>query len=225
MKKILLSLICLATLLSCNQNSVKIRGEIAGLNGKVVVSTILPGTNSPTQIASEDVSDGSINLSTDKLKLPAYVTVDFNGKHSMNILIDTKDQTWLEGKIKFPSEIVAKGSIIKTEYNKIMETINSKYLIELEELNEKIEKLSKKEKLSENGKVALNVFILQRQSKINSKNSYISKLIQNNTQREVTLLLIQNNFEDNVDIKRKLFNSLTITNKESFLYQKIKESL
>ena len=206
MKKLLLLLFSVVLLVSCDTK------------GKVVLSVVSDPTATPKVVDEQQVEDGNISLSTSEVVLPALMIVDMAGKCKMEIVVDSKDQTWIEGKIKFPSEIEAKGSKIEFEYNQLMNVVKTKYQEEIDELTEKIEKIDALEKKSEHAKVALNTFLLQRISAERGKLNYIEKSVKNNSSREVSLVLVKNIFNKDKERQAKLFKSLKVMNKESSLY-------
>ena len=120
MKRIGLFLIAMALILgACNSNTVKIRGDVKGLKGTVKLLAEMPGRSELVVLAQQEVVDGKINLETDSLMLPGRVWVDIAGKNTVETIVDSKDQIWIEGKIKFPDQIEIKGSGLETEYSKL----------------------------------------------------------------------------------------------------------
>ena len=113
MRKIYLLMVAFALIMSaCNSNKVKIRGEVQGLNGTVKLLAEMPGQEGMIVLVEQKVTDGNINLVTDQLQIPARVWIDIDGKNTLTTIVDTKDQLWVEGKIKFPDQIEVKGSYL-----------------------------------------------------------------------------------------------------------------
>ena len=81
MKRFSLFLV-LATLLfcACDSDTVKVRGEVEGLNGTVKLLAEMPGEPGLTILAQQEVKDGKIDLRTDQFKIPGRVWVDIDGK-------------------------------------------------------------------------------------------------------------------------------------------------
>lgn len=96
--------LALATLLfcACDSDTVKVRGEVEGLNGTVKLLAEMPGEPGLTILAQQEVKDGKIDLRTDQFKIPGRVWVDIDGKATVEAILDTKDMIWIKGKIKFP---------------------------------------------------------------------------------------------------------------------------
>lgn len=110
MKRIFLFLIALALFMgACDSNKVKVRGKVAGLEGTVKLLAEMPGQQGLVILAQQDVTDGNINLVTEQLQLPARVWVDIAGKNTLETIVDSKDQIWIQGKIKFPDQIEVKA--------------------------------------------------------------------------------------------------------------------
>ena len=111
MKRICLFLIAFTLLLAgCNSNKVKVRGKVIGLQGTVKLLAEMPGQQGLVILAQQDVTDGNIDLETEALQIPARVWVDVAGKNTLEFILDSKDQIWIQGKIKFPDQIEVKGS-------------------------------------------------------------------------------------------------------------------
>ena len=103
MKRICLFLIAFTLLLAgCNSNKVKVRGKVIGLQGTVKLLAEMPGQQGLVILAKQDVTDGNIDLETEALQIPARVWVDVAGKNTLEFILDSKDQIWIQGKIKFP---------------------------------------------------------------------------------------------------------------------------
>ena len=66
--------LALATLLfcACDSDTVKVRGEVEGLNGTVKLLAEMPGEPGLTILAQQEVKDGKIDLRTDQFKIPEY---------------------------------------------------------------------------------------------------------------------------------------------------------
>lgn len=120
MKRICLFLIAFTLLLAgCNSNKVKVRGKVIGLQGTVKLLAEMPGQQGLVILAQQDVTDGNIDLETEALQIPARVWVDVAGKNTLEFILDSKDQIWIQGKIKFPDQIEVKGSGLDMEYAKL----------------------------------------------------------------------------------------------------------
>ena len=117
MKRICLFLIAFTLLLAgCNSNKVKVRGKVIGLQGTVKLLAEMPGQQGLVILAQQDVTDGNIDLETEALQIPARVWGDVAGKNTLEFILDSKDQIWIQGKIKFPDQIEVKGSGLDMEY-------------------------------------------------------------------------------------------------------------
>lgn len=128
MKRICLFLIAFTLLLAgCNSNKVKVRGKVIGLQGTVKLLAEMPGQQGLVILAQQDVTDGNIDLETEALQIPARVWVDVAGKNTLEFILDSKDQIWIQGKIKFPDQIEVKGSGLDMEYAKLKKMFKEKY--------------------------------------------------------------------------------------------------
>ena len=226
MKRICLFLIAFTLLLAgCNSNKVKVRGKVIGLQGTVKLLAEMPGQQGLVILAQQDVTDGNIDLETEALQIPARVWVDVAGKNTLEFILDSKDQIWIQGKIKFPDQIEVKGSGLDMEYAKLKKMFKEKYEGPIEPIDKAIKKIMEKPKRSKEEEVLLGVHQLQRQRYIRARAKYVKNLIEVNPTMELSLFLLQDELKDSLDLQRELFKKLEIANKESNIYQTTAEKL
>lgn len=226
MKRICLFLIAFTLLLAgCNSNKVKVRGKVIGLQGTVKLLAEMPGQQGLVILAQQDVTDGNIDLETEALQIPARVWVDVAGKNTLEFILDSKDQIWIQGKIKFPDQIEVKGSGLDMEYAKLKKMFKEKYEGPIEPIDKAIKKIMEKPKRSKEEEVLLGVHQLQRQRYIRARAKYVKNLIEVNPTMELSLFLLQDELKDSLDLQRVLFKKLEIANKESNIYKTTAEKL
>ena len=226
MKRICLFLIAFTLLLAgCNSNKVKVRGKVIGLQGTVKLLAEMPGQQGLVILAQQDVTDGNIDLETEALQIPARVWVDVAGKNTLEFILDSKDQIWIQGKIKFPDQIEVKGSGLDMEYAKLKKMFKETYEGPIEPIDKAIKKIMEKPKRSKEEEVLLGVHQLQRQRYIRARAKYVKNLIEVNPTMELSLFLLQDELKDSLDLQRELFKKLEIANKESNIYKTTAEKL
>lgn len=226
MKRICLFLVALALIMSaCNSNKVKIRGKVVGLEGTVKLLAEMPGQQGLVILAQQEVKDGNIDLQTEALQIPARVWIDIAGKNTLETIVDSKDQIWIQGKAKFPDQIEVKGSGLDGEYAKIKKMFKEKYEGPLEPIDKNIQKIMNKEKRTKDNEVMLGVFQLQRQRYIRARANYAKTLIEANPSQELSLFLLQDELRDSSDLQKRLFKLITVENKESNLYKTVAEKM
>ncbi len=226
MKRICLFLIAFTLLLAgCNSNKVKVRGKVIGLQGTVKLLAEMPGQQGLVILAQQDVTDGNIDLETEALQIPARVWVDVAGKNTLEFILDSKDQIWIQGKIKFPDQIEVKGSGLDMEFAKLKKMFKEKYEGPIEPIDKAIKKIMEKPKRSKEEEVLLGVHQLQRQRYIRARAKYVKNLIEVNPTMELSLFLLQDELKDSLDLQRELFKKLEIANKESNVYKTTAEKL
>ena len=226
MKRICLFLIAFTLLLAgCNSNKVKVRGKVIGLQGTVKLLAEMPGQQGLVILAQQDVTDGNIDLETEALQIPARVWVDVAGKNTLEFILDSKDQIWIQGKIKFPDQIEVKGSGLDMAYAKVKKMFKEKYEGPIEPIDKAIKKIMEKPKRSKEEEVLLGVHQLQRQRYIRARAKYVKNLIEVNPTMELSLFLLQDELKDSLDLQRELFKKLEIANKESNVYKTTAEKL
>ena len=226
MKRICLFLIAFTLLLAgCNSNKVKVRGKVIGLQGTVKLLAEMPGQQGLVILAQQDVTDGNIDLETEALQIPARVWVDVAGKNTLEFILDSKDQIWIQGKIKFPDQSEVKGTGLDMEYAKLKKMFKEKYEGPIEPIDKAIKKIMEKPKRSKEEEVLLGVHQLQRQRYIRARAKYVKNLIEVNPTMELSLFLLQDELKDSLDLQRELFKKLEIANKESNVYKTTAEKL
>lgn len=226
MKKISLMLFVIALLLgACNSNKVRIRGKVAGLQGTVKLMAEIPGQQGMTVIAQQDVQDGAIELIPEVLVIPARVWVDIAGKQTLEFIVDSKDQIWIEGKIKFPDQIEVNGSGIGDQYADLKKLFKEKYEALIEPLDKKIERIMGKEERSMDDAVRLGVYEMQKERYQKARLNYAKSLIEANPSQEMSLFLLQDELKDSVDMQKRVFQKMTVVNKESNIYKNLAEKL
>lgn len=210
---------------ACNSNQVKVRGEVEGLVGNVKLLAEMPGQSGLVVLDEQEVTDGSIDLRTEELQLPARVWVDIDGKATIVTIVDTKDMTWIEGKIKFPTEIEAKGSGLMDEYNNIRKLFKEKYDDVIAPIDRKIERIATSDKMSRDDEVMLGIYQLQKQKYIRNRANWAKQLVEANPAKEVSLFIIKDELADSLAAQKRLFRKMQIENKESNIYKVLQDRL
>ena len=215
-----------AVLLSaCNSNVVKVRGEVEGLNGKVKLLAEMPGQQGLVVLDEQDVTDGKIDLRTEEFTIPGRVWVDIDGKATVEAILDTKDLIWIEGKIKFPSEIEAKGSGLMDEYADLKKMYKEKYDDLIKPIDQRIEKIATKEQMSRDDEVMLGIYQLRKQRYLQQRANWTKQLIEANPSREISLFLLKDELADSLAAQKRLFRKMNIQNKESNIYKVLESRL
>ena len=226
MKRIGLFLIAVALVMSaCNSNRVKVRGKVQGLKGTVKLLAELPSQEGLVIVAQQEVTDGEIDIKTDSLRLPARVWIDIAGKNTLETIIDTKDQSWIQGKAKFPDQIEVKGSALDVEYAKLKKSFKEKYEGPMEPIDRKIQKVMDKPKRTTEDEIALGVLQMRRLHYIKARANYVKTLIEANRTQDLSLFLLKDELRDSIDLQKRLFHKMEVPNKESNIYKNIEKQL
>lgn len=226
MKRIVFLLVGMSLLLgACNSSVVKVRGKVQGLEGTVKLMAELPGERGLVVLDQKEVKNGDIDLRTDKIVIPARVWVDIDGKRTMDMILDTRDMIWIDGKIKFPDQIQVKGSGLMDKYNDLKKKYKQQYQDEIDKLNERILKISKKEKMTRDDEVLLGVHQLRKQRLIGQRAEWTKALIEKNADQDISLFLIKDELVDSLDAQKKMFQLITVPNTESNIYKVLESRL
>ena len=215
MKRFSLFLVLAALLFcACDSDTVKVRGEVEGLNGTVKLLAEMPGEPGLTILAQQD-----------QFKIPGRVWVDIDGKATVEAILDTKDMIWIKGKIKFPDQIEADGSGLMDEYKEIKKMYKERFGEDIAKIDKRIEKISKKEKLTKDDEVMLGSHQLQKQRFLKKQANWTRDLIVANPRKEISLFLIKDQLVDSLDLQKKLFHKMAVENKESNIYKVLESKL
>ena len=226
MRKINFILAIVAVLFSaCNSNVVKVRGEVEGLKGKVKLLAEMPGQEGLVVLDEQEVTDGEIDLRTEEFQIPGRVWVDIDGKATVEAILDTKDMIWIEGKIKFPSEIEAKGSALMDEYANLKKMYKEKYDDVIKPLDKRIERIATKEKMTKDDEVMLGIYQLRKQKYIQQRANWTKQLIEANPSKEVSMFLLKDELADSLNAQKRLFKKLIVHNKECNIYKVLESKL
>jgi hypothetical protein len=225
MKKVVLILASIALLGGCNSLEVKIAGTISGLDGSVKLLAEIPGKRGFVVLAQQDVKDGNIDLRTEQLALPAQVWIDLRGRKIIDLIIDSRKDTFIKGHADSLDHIEVTGSMLMDEYKKVMQTLDEKFNPEEEGHNAKIVEISKKESLTRDDEVKLGMLQSARMRLISRRADYVKLLIKKNPAQDLSLFLLKNELVDSLDAQRKLFDRMAIRNKESNVYKLLESQL
>lgn len=218
-KVMLIPGITLMLLGACNTREVRITGNIRGLEGTVRLLAELPEKKGFSVLTQQDVRQGEIDLRTEQLVLPAQVWIDFQGKKLLEVIVDSRKETFIEGEVDSLENIAVTGSRLMTDYKRVKQTINNKFNLDTEGHGEKILEISQKEEMTRDDEVKLGLLQASRQRLIGRRADYVKLLVSKNPTQDLSLFLLKNELADSLAACKKLFSTLAIPNKESNIYK------
>ncbi|MDR1273597.1 MAG: hypothetical protein LBK12_03510, partial [Odoribacteraceae bacterium] len=204
---------------ACDTPGVKITGTIRGLDGTVRLLAEMPGEKGFTMVAQQEVQGGQLDLRTEQLVLPAQVWIDFRGRRMLELILDSQKGTFIEGEVDSVERLKITGSSLMERYTQVMHAINEKFGPDIENYNERILEISRKENLTRDDEMKLGKHQLDRQRVIGRRADYVKLMIKSNLTQDLSLFLLKNELMDSVSAQKKLFHSLAISNKESNIYK------
>ncbi len=226
MKKVGLILMILVLIFSaCHPDRVKIRGKVLDLEGTVKLMAEVPGKPGMSIIAQQEVKNGDIDLVTDLFKIPGRVWVDLAGKYTLEFIVDTKDQTWIQGEAKFIDQLEVNGVALEKKYRDLKGLFKEKYEAPIEPINKSIQKIVSKEKQTKDDEMMLGIYCLQKERYLRYRANYAKTLIEVNLENDLSLFLLKDELKDSLDLQKKLFKTMTVQNKESNIYKNLEEKL
>jgi hypothetical protein len=209
----------------CNTRQVRVTGTVCGLDGTVKLLAELPEERGLIVLAQQNIRDGKIDLQTERLVPPAQVWIDFQGKKILELIVDSRKGTFIEGNVDSLDYLKVKGSLLMDEYKRIIKTLNEKFNPEIEKYNLTILQLSQKENLTRDDEVKIGIQQSSKQRVIGRRADYVKQLIGKNLEQDLSLFLLRNELVDSLNAQRKLFNRLAIPNKESNIYKILENQL
>ena len=212
---------------ACSSNGVTVRGELAGFKGVAKMSAEMPGQGMVV-LAEQQVEDGSIELKTAELTLPARVWFYFNNgktEYTREFIIDQVDKTKITGKGNYLDQMTISGSLLQKQYLEWKGSIGEKYDGAIAKATKTIEKLRAKEKPTTTDRTLL-VFNQNNLNKnVSAKFRYVRKFIEANPDNDMMLFALKDYLKDSVDIQKEVFNSMKIVNKASNIYMVLDSEL
>ncbi|MDR1414306.1 MAG: hypothetical protein LBI96_00715 [Odoribacteraceae bacterium] len=210
----------------CNSRQVKITGAIQGLDGTVRLLTESPGGKGFSVLVQQEVKDGRFELRTEQIVPPAQVWIDLRGRRMVELIVDAREGTLIEGSTDSLDRIKVTGSSLAEMYAHVKQTLDEKFGHDIENYNARILEISRKEKLTRDDEMKLGKYQLDRQRMVGRRADYVKQMIRSNPpQRELSLFLLKNELVDSLDAQKRLFNTLAIRNKESNIYKILEQQL
>ncbi|WP_251620051.1 hypothetical protein [Odoribacter lunatus] len=207
----------------CVSNDVKIEGEIADLQGEIKLMMIDP-VSLDTLIVVSQTEDTRIAWHVPSLNLPAKVWLEFEGRCLLDFILDERSGMRIGGTIGNDSLFVSGGNL-ESEYAKLKSFFKATYGKPIEEIDNSISRMVRRTNRTSGDKERLERLIKLKERIQCYRDAYIKRLIQANLSHDLSLVLIENELRDSVDIQRELFHELSIENKNSQLYKVLEKRL
>ena len=130
----------------------------------------------------------------------------------------------VDGTLKNDSVVVS-GRKLEEEYAVLKRFLRENYQIPLEEIDWSISKMVGRRKRTSSDEKRLARLITLKGHYEHYRDAYIKKLIRANLSHELSLVLIEEELKDSVQVQRQLFRELNIENKNSNLYKVLENKL
>jgi hypothetical protein len=210
---------------ACNSLEVRVTGAVQGLEGTVKLLAEMPGEKGFVLLARQEVKDGHVDLRTERLVLPAQVWIDLKGRKILDIIVDSRKETFIAGTIDSLDCLKITGSHLMSEYTRVTRTLNEKFNPDNDTHTAQLLEISQKEILTRDDEVKLGMLQSARQRIIGRRADYVKQLIGKNPVQELSLFLLKNELSDSLNAQKRLFNTLAIRNKESNIYKVLENQL
>ncbi len=220
-------IVCCILLLfsSCDVNSVKIRGNVKGSKGEVEFYTLDSETGDTILKGRQQVADDStINFRVKGMHLPGKVCLKKGDKTSPFFLIDDKRTTFISGDWQADTFWYITGSDLENEYRAVKMLLKQQYDDPLTELAYSAKKMMANGSYRGDEEPLRKIRLLQSRY-LFYRNEYVKAMIETNPAHELSLVLILDELRDSANLQRRMFESLTVENRKSDLYNLLDKRL
>ena len=220
--KSLIFLLCIALVLpACRQERLTVQG-VTGLTGSIVLLAEIPGDSGRIRLDSTLITEGSWELRTSGLKLPARVWLECEGRAYCSFIAAAGEKIEISGDI--PDSLVIEGGRLEREFGMVKQVLSERYLIPMERIRDDIEFIRRKSVRTKSDEEALVALERNLNRYREYRIRYLEKLIRANPANELSLFILKEELEDTA-LKEELFGLLRIGNKESNVFQLLVSSL
>lgn len=210
-------------LYGCDSNKIKVVGEITDLQGEIKLLTVMPGSLDTVNI--EGTKEGAkFKWNISGLNLPAKVWLEADDKIIADFILDPKEEIQIKGRIADDSLMILGGGL-ESEYAALKQFLKEKYQVPIEEIDHSISRMVSRTNRTGSDQRRLNRLITLKGHYEHYRNAYIKKLIRTNLSHELSLVLIEEELKDSLEVQKQLFQELTIKNKNSNLYKILEQKL
>lgn len=207
----------------CGSDEIKVEGEFADLQGEMRLLTVMPSLADTLSIAGQ-IQAGKVEWKIPVLNIPAKVWIEAEGRRVIEFILDQKEGMRVDGTLKNDSVVVSGGKL-EEEYAVLKRFLRENYQIPLEEIDWSISKMVGRRKRTSSDEKRLARLITLKGHYEHYRDAYIKKLIRANLSHELSLVLIEEELKDSVQVQRQLFRELNIENKNSNLYKVLENKL
>lgn len=207
----------------CDSGEIKVKGEFADLQGEMRLLTVMPSLSDTLSVVGQ-IQETRVEWKIPALKIPAKVWIEADGKRVTEFILDQKEGMRIDGILKNDSVVVSGGKLEK-EYVALKQFLRENYQIPLEEIDWSIGKMIGKSKRTSSDEKRLTRLITLKGHYEHYRDAYIKKLIRANLSHELSLILIEEELKDSVQVQRQLFRELNIEDKTSNLYKVLENKL
>ena len=207
----------------CDSGEIKVTGEFPGLQGEIRLLTVMPSLSDTLCVVGQ-MQTTKVGWRIPALDIPAKVWIEADGKRVAEFILDQKEGMHVDGTLRKDSVVVCGGKLEK-EYAALRQFLKENYENPLEEIDNSIDRMIRRSKRTSSDEKRLNRLITLKGHYEYYRNAYIKKLIRANLSHELSLLLIEEEMKDSVEVQRQLFHELNIENKNSNLYRALEKKL
>lgn len=212
----------LVFLYGCGTGEIKVEGEFADVQGEVRLLTVMPSSDTLSIVGQ--VQAKRVEWKIPALDIPAKVWIEAEGERVAEFILDRQEGMRLAGTLKNDSVAVSGGKL-ESEYAALRRFLKENYRIPLEEIDWSISKMIGRSNRTSSDEKRLARLITLKGHYERYRNAYVKKLVRANLSHELSLVLIEEELKDSVEVQRQLFHELTIENKNSNLYRVLENKL
>lgn len=207
----------------CDPKGIKMEGDIVDLQGEIQLLTVLPSSLDTLKVAGQRTGT-KVEWEIASLDIPAKVWVEADGKRVADFILDERKGMRLDGAINMDSVVVSGGKL-EREYRLLRQFLDEKYHQPLEEIDQSISRMVSRRNRTSSDEKRLKRLVTLKGHYERYRDAYIKKLIRANLSHELSLVLIEEELRDSVEVQKQLFHELKIENKNSNLYRILEKRL
>lgn len=207
----------------CDPKGIKMEGDIVDLQGEIQLLTVLPSSLDTLKVAGQRTGT-KVEWEIASLDIPAKMWVEADGKRIADFILDERKGMRLDGAINKDSVVVSGGKL-EREYRLLRQFLDENYHQPLEEIDHSISRMVSRRNRTSSDEKRLKRLVTLKGHYERYRDAYIKKLIRANLSHELSLVLIEEELRDSLEVQKQLFHELKIENKNSNLYRILEKRL
>lgn len=205
----------------CHPDKVRIEGKVTDVGGEVKLLTVSAAVLDTVVIARAQGNAG-FSWEIAQLNFPVRVWLEVEGKAGKTFVIDGKEDVQIEGSW---DSLAVYGGELEREYEVLKNYLKKNYQDPADKIEESIKWIVKRTNRNSSDNERLKRLVTLRERYRHYRYEYVKKLIRTNPSHELSLLLVEEELKDSIELQRQLFRELEIPDRKSDLYRVLEKKL